>query len=275
MVKHHEFYFTCHNKRLFGQYWEPQAPKAVIILVHGMGEHSGRYSDFVVPELIAQQFAIFAFDHFGHGHSQGKRGCCPNYQAILDSVEEVFSIVNGKFKVLPKFLYGHSMGGNVVLNYILRRNPKIMGAIVTSPFLELSFKPSPIKIFLGKCIGTVFKNMTLKSDLDVSHLTKDENELKKYKADTLVHDKISPGFFFPFLNSGAWVLKKASSLAVPVLLIHGDADNVTSFAASKVLAQNSPKIDFIPIKNGYHELHNDTDRELVLNSIAKWLNSKL
>ena len=121
---HKEFNFSIQNTKFFGQYWKAEHTKAVIVLVHGMGEHSGRYADFVVPNLVKNNFSVVAFDHFGHGKTAGKRGHNPSFCAVLNSVQTTSEKAKELFPDKPIFLYGHSMGGNVVLNYALRREDK-------------------------------------------------------------------------------------------------------------------------------------------------------
>ncbi len=276
-MKHQEFYFICHKKQLFGQYWEPiqQETKAVVILVHGMGEHSGRYSDFVVPELIDKGFAVISFDHFGHGHTEGKRGHCPNYQALLDSVKEIFEKSKEIFGTQPTFLYGHSMGGNIALNYIMRRHPDIKGGVVTSPYLRLAFQPPKWKMIVGKLMLNIFPSITLPSELDVKAISRIEREVNKYVEDKMVHDKVSPNFTFPILEAGKYAIEKSHTLTSPLLVLHGTGDQLIDHKATIEFAKNAPNTTLKLYEGGYHELHNDLEREDVMKTILNWMESKL
>ena len=274
-MKHQEFYFNSHKKQLFGQYWKPQHIRGVVVLVHGMGEHSGRYSDFVVPELIDKGFAVISFDHFGHGHSEGKRGHCPNYQALLDSVKEVLNKSKDVFGNQPTFLYGHSMGGNVVLNYIMRRHPNIKGGVVTSPFLRLAFQPPKWKLILGKIMLRIYPSITLPSGLDPQAISRIEGEVKKYKDDKLVHDKVSPVFSFPVIEAGKYAIDMSHTLTVPLLVLHGTGDQLVDHKATVEFAKSAPNTTLKLYQGGYHELHNDLEREDVIKTITDWMESML
>ncbi|UNY98481.1 alpha/beta hydrolase [Zhouia spongiae] len=275
-MQHNEFYFYCHNKKLYGQYWKPQQLKAVVVLVHGMGSHSGRYSSFVVPEFIDKGYAVIGFDHFGHGHTEGKRGTCPGYEAVLDSITEVFDKVDELFNGFPRFLYGHSMGGNVALNYVLRRKPELKGVVITSPFLRIAFPTPAWKMALGKLFYRIAPNITLSSGIDAKYISRDEKEVNKYKEDKLVHNRISPNFSIPFIKAGEEAISKALQLHLPLLLLHGTDDYITSHYASKAFAKQSEKYTELKLfEGGYHELHNDLEKQEVLNTITGWMDNQL
>ena len=147
-----EFSFNVHSTKFYGQSFEPAICKGVVVLVHGMGEYSRRYERTVVPFLLKSSIAVISYDQFGHGHSQGKKGHHPGYDYLLDSIEHLISKASVLFPSKPVFLYGHSMGGNVVINFTLRRKHQLKGVIATSPFLRLAFDPPGWKIFFGKLI---------------------------------------------------------------------------------------------------------------------------
>ncbi|WP_335965291.1 lysophospholipase [Galbibacter sp. PAP.153] len=274
-MEYQGYHFYCRNKRLFGQYWHRESPKSAVILVHGMGEHSGRYTSSLIPELVHAGYAVFSFDHFGHGHSEGKRGHCPSYKAVLDSVEAVFEKKEEVFPGLPVYLYGHSMGGNVVLNYVMQRNPKIEGIIVTSPFLRMAFDPPSWKINMGKIFYYILPFVTMPSGIEPKYISRDEREIEKYKEDPLVHDRISPNFTFPFIKWGEWVLNNAKAIEKPILLLHGTGDYITSHWASKAFAKQSDFVTLKLYKGGYHELHNDLEKEDVYKTVIEWLDGQL
>ncbi|MEH6705265.1 MAG: lysophospholipase [Galbibacter orientalis] len=274
-MQHQGFDFYCHNKRLFGQYWHGEQTKAVVILVHGMGEHSGRYTGSVIPELVHAGYVVYSFDHFGHGHSEGKRGHCPSYKAVLDTIDAVSEHKEENFSSLPTFLYGHSMGGNVVLNYAMKRKHEIQGVITTSPFLRMAFDPPSWKLSAGKLFYYILPFITLPSGIESKYISRDEREVEKYNDDPLVHNRISPNFSIPFIKRGEWVLNNPKELAVPLLLLHGTGDYITSHWASKAFAKQSELITLKLYKGGYHELHNDLDREDVFATIVSWLDEQL
>jgi len=270
-----DFFFEYKKYKLYGQYWVPKGCKAIVLLVHGMGEHSSRYADFVIPELLAKHMAVITYDNFGHGKSSGKRGHCPGYQSLMEVLDLICHKAQEIDMALPIFLYGHSMGGNLVLNYVVRKKPKIQGAVVTSPLLQLAFQPSKWKLVLGKLFLTLIPSFTLTSGLDVKMISKDIKEIEKYINDPLIHDKISPNFSLPVMKAGNWVLNQAQDLKIPVLLVHGAADQITSCEASREFAKNTELAKFIEFKNGYHELHNDSEKEKLMTIITNWIQNKI
>ena len=124
---------------LVGRCWEPAGePRAVVCLVHGLGEHSGRYAH-VAAALNDAGYAVLACDKRGHGRSGGKRGHTPSYEALMTDIDLLLAQAEQRFPGKPRFLYGHSLGGNEVLNYALRRKPDLAGVVATSPGLRTAF----------------------------------------------------------------------------------------------------------------------------------------
>jgi len=270
------FEFQICGLTLHGQYYQPKKVNAVVVLVHGMGEYSRRYEQTVIPELLKQSIAVVSYDQFGHGLSEGKKGDHPGYECILDGLEAVLDKAKNLFQPLPIFLYGHSMGGNVVINYVLRRKNSLSGVIATSPFLKLAFNPPAWKMAFGKIIEQVYPSLTMPNELDAQALSKDQKEVKAYLDDPMIHDKVSTRFSLAFMKTGEWAIENASSLKTPMLLLHGTKDRITSHLASKEFAENSKdKVEFHPIDNGFHELHHDLEKQMVLDIICDWIEKRI
>ena len=270
------FEFQVAQLTLKGQYYEPKDAHAVVILVHGMGEYSMRYERTVVPLLLKSSIAVISYDQFGHGHSQGKKGDHPGYNYLLDSIEHLITKAAVLFPSKPVFLYGHSMGGNVVINFTLRRTHHLKGVIATSPFLRLAFDPPGWKIFFGKLIGKIYPSVTMPNELDLQFLSKDQHEIEAYKNDPLIHDKVSTRYSLKMMKAGEWAIQHASSLTTPMLLMHGTKDQITSHLASKEFADNAKgMVTFVPVENGYHELHHDLEKDMVLAQICDWIKEQI
>lgn len=267
---------TKDNLTVFGQLWMPEdACKAVILLVHGMGEHSSRYAPFA--EFMTQEgIAVFSFDHRGHGKSGGKRGHSPNYECLMDDLELALMQTKAFFEDLPLFMMGHSLGGNLVLNYVLRRKPEVQGVIASAPWIRLAFSPSRLDLFLAKTVVKIFPSFTQSTKLEVAAISRIPEEVEKYKNDPLVHDKISPAMFMACYPAGLYLLEHAAEWALPLYIYHGSADRLTSFGSSKEFANKlTGDIRWQEWQNGYHELHNDVDRLKVLQSVANWVKERL
>lgn len=271
------FSFELYNATINGKIWQPKTtPKAIIILVHGMGEHIGRYEKSVIPHLVKNDFAVVAYDQFGHGKTSGKRGHNPSYDAVLCCITKVIVQSNATFKSAPLFLYGHSMGGNVVLNYVLRRKHPFKGVIATSPFLKLAFEPPKWKLFLGEILGKIAPSITMPNELNPNDISRIQAEVDAYVSDPLVHNKISPNYSVKFIETGKWAIENAHQLKVPTLLLHGTGDKIIDHKATAAFSKNSNGVAEIKLfDGGYHELHNDLCRNEMLNDISNWLNIQL
>jgi len=273
---HKEFYFNLHNTKFYGQYFQPKTVKAVVVLVHGMGEHSKRYEKNVIPVYNQNSIAVVTYDQFGHGLTEGKRGHNPGYDKVLSCVEEMLKKARSVFGDKPTFLYGHSMGGNVVINYLLKNNSNLSGAIVTSPFLKLAFKPPSWKLSIGKILQKIAPSITMGNELELNAISRDVNEVEAYKNDPLVHDKISPNYSVVFMETGEWAISNANKLNIPMLLMHGTGDRLTSSKASEEFAQIAGDLVELKLfKDAYHELHNDINKNEVINEMINWINKKI
>ncbi len=273
---HKEFNFNHYNTKLYGQYFKPTNVKAVIVLIHGMGEHSKRYEKHVIPYFNQNLFAVITYDQFGHGRTEGKRGHNPGFQAVLDCLDIVLVRARNLFADKPVFLYGHSMGGNVVINYALRRGSDINGVIASSPFLRLAFTPPNWKLFLAKNLQRIAPSITLGNEIDPEAISRDRNEVEIYRNDPLIHDKVSPNYSIVFIETGEWAIRNADKLKIPMLLMHGTGDKLTSFKASEEFVKiANGKAELQLFENAYHELHNDTVKNELMENMVSWLNKIL
>ena len=276
-MNHQEFGFNHHNTLFYGQYWKAETTKAVVILVHGMGEHSGRYATFVVPQLLKHHISVIAYDQFGHGKTEGKKGHNPGFEAVLDCIDVIADKAKNIFgKDVPTFLYGHSMGGNVVINYVLRRKHSFKGVVATSPFLKLAFQPPSWKLSIGSLLQKIAPSMTMGNELDATAISRDTTEVQKYIDDPMVHDRISPNYSLTFIKTGEWALQHASKLTVPMLVLHGSGDKIISHKASEEFVKNTNGMASLKLfEGGYHELHNDLCKEELMNTVTSWIENQL
>lgn len=260
---------------IFGQKWENEtaAPKAVICLVHGFGEHSNRY-EHVAQFFTDNGYSVITYDHRGHGHSEGRKGHFPNYEEFLNDVGNLLNQAETHFPNLPKILYGHSMGGNVVANYAIKRQPKVAGIILSSPFFNTAFQPPAIKLAVGRLMRNWIPTLSLPSGLDVNSISRDKEVVKKYSNDPMVFDLISSKMGIELIEFGQEAVKNANQLKLPTLLFHGTGDKITSFEDSKKFAANAGNIvTFIEYKGLYHECHNEPEKAEVLGNVLKWCNN--
>jgi alpha-beta hydrolase superfamily lysophospholipase len=248
-----------------------QGAEAVVCIVHGMGEHGGRYGH-VADVLREAGFAVYAIDQQGHGHASGKRGHAKSVLHLADDAARMVEQASQRHPGLPVFLYGHSMGGNVALSCALRLRPAIAGLILSSPWLRLAFDPPSYKVAVGRAIGAVWPSLTMPTGLKGGSLYRNEKLRLDDQKDRLLHNRISASLFFSLRDEGERSIRAAAGLDVPLLLLHGTADGVTSYAATRELASRlSGTCTFLSREGGYHELHNDEGAEEVLAEVASWI----
>ena len=254
-----------------GQHWKAEKAVAAVGFVHGMGEHMGRYNH--LAEAFAQSgIASMAYDRRGHGLSGGKRGHTISYEAYIEEIKTLVTHLQQAYGKIPLFLYGHSMGGNLVLNYLIDQSPPIQGVIASAPWIELGFKPSPIKVKAGRIIKSLLPGLSMKNELDPAGISRDPVMVQAYIDDPLVHDKITPNTGVNMLEKAADLNNYSGAIDLPLLIMHGDADPIIDFAAAKAFAERiSGPVTFKPWDGGFHEIHNDINRIDVINYAKEWL----
>ena len=266
--KHTEFHWKSFDKiNLFAQSWVPAAdPKALIVLVHDAGGHSGRFQKWA-EELALKNFAIFAFDLRGYGLSEGGRGCTSNYSDLLKDIELFLEKCMEMCPNIPAFLYGTGFGGNLILNYAVSGTPKFKGLIVTSPWLELIQKPSPLKLFLISSIAHIMPKMLMETGLKAEDISRDLRAVHIFR-----NDKIGIKLYLQTYKAGIKALRSIYKINVPLLVMHGNADNFTSCRSTSDFVRNSSdKTKFIEWECAYHELHDDIEKEKVFDALTEWL----
>ncbi len=261
---------------LFSRTWHPSGkPRAVIHLIHGLGEHSGRYNAWA-EKLSEQGFLVRSFDLRGHGKSEGKRGYSSAYAKLIKDLDTFIEIGKDIYSSLPSFIYGHSLGGNLVINYTIQNYCKIKGLIVTSPWLELTNPPSKITLFGVSVLSKIFPGLLSSNRLNPEDLSRDLRIVHAYKNDELVHNRIGIKLFTQICEAGAKASLSIYKINVPLLLMHGSNDKITSCKSSRNFVRNSSdRTTFIEWTDGYHELHNDLERDKVFNSLMSWLNKNI
>lgn len=262
---------------LYGQSWEPsgRAAKAVICLVHGVGEHSSRYAH--VAEAFGKEgYATVSMDLRGHGRSGGIRGHIDSADDFPKDIDLLIEKAGELFPGLPKILYGHSLGGILVLYYGLKRNPDVKGVVATSPGLHNAVEEQPVKIAAARVLGSLLPRTTMPSGLDTKAISRDEKVVADYLKDPLVHDKLSLGFGKIMLGVTAWTLANAGQFPRPLLLLHGKADTIAYPTSSTDVADAlKDKCTIVLWDDAYHELHNEPEKAEVFKTITIWMDARI
>jgi acylglycerol lipase len=258
--------------KLFIRDYSLQNSNKVILIIHGLGEHSGRYLK-LIQDFNDKNISVFTIDIRGHGKSEGKRGHSPFYQQLMNDIQCFIEHVTKKIPDQKYFLYGHSFGGNLVINYSFQENKKINGIIATSPLIKPSIAPSRIVLFMGKLFKKIVPNLILSNGININGISRNMQVINDYRNDPLIHNKVSVQLGLDIISSGIYALENSQYITVPMIVFHGKNDGLTSYSASQKLVQNSgPNIKFIGFDDAYHEIHNEPEKVELLRNIFNWIN---
>lgn len=269
--------YTTGGIRLSATCVEPAGDsKGVVFIVHGLGEHQGRYVELIEKFNIAG-LVVFTFDHRGHGRSEGKKGHALSVWQYIEDMEHVLMKCRSLFLDLPIFMFGHSMGGQVVATWLNRvKSKEVNGAILSSPWFELVNPPAPWKITVSTRLSGIFPSVTVSNEIDPVHISGIEEEVRKYTSDPFVHDRISFSSFASLFRNGKELPEHTEPCTMPVLVCHGDRDRITSPEASRRYAERLGKNANFKLWSGsHHESHHDFEKEKVMDFYVDWVLKQL
>lgn len=254
--------------------WPIKDAKAVILLIHGLGEHVHRY-EHLVEFMHSHLIAVIGYDRRGHGKSEGKKGHTVSYDAFLDEIDHLLSETKVKYPDLPVYLYGHSMGGNLLLNFIIERYPAVAGAIATAAHISLSFTPNAVTLTLGKLMKSIYPGFSQNNGLDVNMLSRDQKVVQTYLDDPYVHDQLTAITGMNMLEKADFLNDFSGDFPVPLLIMHGSKDGITSPEGSKDFANRVGGDVTLKIWEGlYHEIQNEPEQKEVFETVLNWINAK-
>ncbi|MFN2227208.1 MAG: lysophospholipase [Anaerolineae bacterium] len=276
-MDHSEGSFPGHGGlELYYQRWRPEGrPCAALAVVHGFGEHSGRYGN-VVDWFVPRGFAVYAFDLRGHGHSPGQRGHVDSFAEYRGDVRAFLDLVGREEPSRPLFLLGHSQGGLIVLNYVLHDPAGLAGVVSCSPAIG-KLGISPMLLVVARVLSRVWPRFSLEAGLDVNALSRDPAVVQAYVDDPLVHGKASARLGTEISAAIDWTQAHAADMALPSLIIHGCSDHLCMSDASQAFYERITFADKerYEYEGHYHELFNDLDKEIVLADVEAWLQARL
>ena len=257
------------------QGWEPDVqPKAVVALVHGLGEHIGRYAH-VGKALTDAGYVLVGFDLRGHGKTVSARGHFPSLNVVMQDIRAFFQFVSQRYPSLPQFLYGHSLGGLLSLTYATQNKVGIKGVMVTGAALRSALQEQKAKIAMAKILGTLAPAATIPSGLDATTVSRDKTVVDKYVNDPLVHDKTSLGLGKSALAAIDLCFARAAEFAYPLLIMHGKDDKLTYPSGSadfaKLAGEKNKDITLKLWDGMYHEIHNEPEQAEVFKVMIEWL----
>ena len=254
--------------------WSVPHPRAQVLIVHGMGDHSGRFES-LAGFLNRNDFSVLAPDLRGHGRSQGQRGYIRNFDTLMDDLDLALKKTSRLGNGEPVFLYGQSLGGLLVVLYALKRKPNIAGLIASSPAFRIVMPATKWKLAVGKTLRHLFPRASLNSGLDIHELSDLPQEIARIKADRFRHHKITPEAFFGMVESGEWCLQSPLPMPCPALLLHGKKDRITDCTATRDFAAAREDCTAQIWDNGLHELHNMSNRQEIWQAIFEFLDHSI
>ncbi len=260
--------------RIWFQSWRPEAPRGVVVVAHGLGEHSGRYKS-VVDWLVPRGYAVYALDHRGHGRSGGQRGHVVRFSDYAADLGRLIDRAQAQEPGLPAFLLGHSLGGAIALAYALERPQGLRGVVASAPGLRRRFEVPAFKIFLGRLMSSAWPTFTQRSGLPVTRLSHDPQVALDYVADKMVHDRVTARLFTEATGAGERILARAGELRLPCLLLQGEDDALVDPQATcefyGKLAGADKALHVYP--GFYHEGFNEVGKAQPLGDLSAWLDA--
>lgn len=254
--------------------WVSEESKANIVIIHGVGEHSGRYIE-TAQKLFELGFDIYTGDLTGHGLSDGRRVFINSIRDYIENVDFFISrIKNDK----PIFLLGHSMGGLIVLFYMLFNKPSnIKGVIASSPYLKDKIKISALKYILGKVAASIFPRLQIESGLKGEMVCRDKEIAEKYDADQLNCSKVTARWFVEVEKARNMLMQEQKGFAAPCLILQAGEDLAVDAKGVKQFYQeiSSKDKEFVLYDDYYHEILNDPEKDKVIEKINTWLNHRV
>ncbi|MDW7754093.1 MAG: alpha/beta hydrolase [Brevefilum sp.] len=264
---------------LQGRVWlsHHNRPKGIIYLLHDLGEHSAHFSH-VAEAFSENHYHFVALDLRGHGLSEGKRGHSPSDVHLMNDIQNFIRVSNEKLRItkLPSILYGHGLGANLAINYMLIRQPNITGVIATSPMFMPPFKVNKSKAAALKILANISPRLKLNNHMKAENLSWDLAVVQAYEEDVYNHNHLTARLALDIFQSGNYALANANKWYLPMLIMHGTADLICPPAASQEFAEKARTlVDLVLLNQFYHEIHNDFEKELVIKKMLDWVEKEI
>lgn len=254
--------------RLWDVTHDQSPPEKEIWLVHGLGDHGGRYDD-LAQALNRRGFRVIVADHRGNGQSGGKRGHANSLAQLLDDLQ--LTIEKTKSSAQRKFILGQSMGGLVVARLLMLRQVDFQGAVLLSPLFR-TFGPRPnFQLFIARFLRILFPSLTFSAKFRADELTSSETKKNLYRRDENKHGRISAALGVDLFDEGEEAISNADHLEIPTLVMHGSVDRITCPTAAREFVEKCSTAEFKLWSDKRHELHNEEDNQLIVEYLIKWM----
>jgi acylglycerol lipase len=255
--------------------WLPEGDvKAVLMVVHGLAEHCGRYMN-VVNHFVPLGYAVYGLDHYGHGKSEGQRVFVERFGEFTDTLKTFFDMIQGWQPGKKVFIVGHSMGGLITTAYLLDHQKELAGAVISAPSIKIGESISPVMVFMGKILSSISPRAGLMA-LEAGGVSRDPEVVKAYVNDPLVFTgKMTYRLGAEMIKAMKRVGAEMGKITLPLIIVQGSADKLVDPSGSKMLYENVKSADktFKLYDGLYHEVFNEPEREVVLGDVEKWLSA--
>ena len=258
---------------LYYQSWRPTGdPRGILAIVHGFGEHSGRYPN-VVDYLVARDYAVYGLDLRGHGRSPGQRGHIDEWGDYRGDVRAFLQMIAHEEPGRPVFLLGHSMGALIVLDYVICHPDGLAGTVLSSVPIDPVGVAKAHLVAIARLLSRLWPRFPLQVGLDTSALSRIPEVVRAYEEDPLVHGQASARWGTESLDIVEWLKAHAAELTIPTLVVHGDEDRLDSLDGVRALFQQAASTDkeLRVYPGSYHEVHNDLDHAQMVSDLEEWL----
>ena len=262
--------------RLYVRRRQADTPLGEVILVHGFGEHSGRYAA-ISEHLVKHGFNVTSYDQRGHGQSDGLPGHIDRFKYYEDDLDRIVSSVRSRWDARNLFIIGHSLGGLVTLRYLAMRGSSVTGAVLSSPLISVAVEVPAHKVMMARVGARLMPKLRLDNEIDPAHLSRDPEVGIAYAKDPLVNRLVSAKWFAEATKAMQEVVAWAGDIKTPMLVMHGTEDMLASVEATKALfeAAGSSDKELVILPGFYHELFNEPEKQSVYERVSDWLEAHL
>jgi len=275
--RHEEGNFEgARGTKIYYQAWTaPGKPKAILVLVHGIGEHSGRHAQ-VADYFARMKYAFWACDLRGHGKSGGKRGHVDSFDDYLADIDDLIRIAKDRYPSTKTFLMGLSLGGLIAAYYAEKHLGELAGLILSAPALAEKMKVSPAKVMIAKTLSGIIPSFSTSTGLDPNLLSHDREVVRKYVEDPLVHKVATARWFTEYRRAQYETMRAADKLTLPCLVLQGGTDGIVDASMTTDFFKRIASSDrTLKVYEGfYHEVLNEPGKVSVLGDVGTWLSAR-
>lgn len=261
--------------RLYLRRHEVANPRGEVLITHGFGEHCGRYGA-LTDHLVTHNYSVTAYDHRGHGLSDGLPGHVESFTEYDGDLAKLISSVRSRSQVESLFLIAHSMGGLIALRYLAKTSGTVKGAIISAPLIEIAVPVAAHKLMIARVGARMAPRMLLDNEINPSHLSRDPEVGRAYVADPLVNRKVSAKWLAEATRAMHEVAEWAPRITTPMLVLHGTDDRLASVDATRRVFERikSPDKELVIYPGFYHELFNEPEKQDVFERVTEWLGKR-